>query len=100
MLITTGITSSTVSQIQLSISRQQKVIMQQEKDKNKEINPDEAYSPIARLIQIGREKSYVTIDDILRYFPKPEQDMEQLDRVFAALLSADIAFLDPSDKEE
>ena len=74
--------------------------MQQEKDKNEEINPDEASSPIARLVQIGREKSYVTLDDILRYFPKPEQDMEQLDRVFAALLSADIAFYDKADREE
>ena len=74
--------------------------MQQEKDKSSEINPDDAYSPIARLIQIGREKSYVTIDDILRYFPEPEQNMEQIDRVFAALLSADIDFYDHADREK
>ena len=31
--------------------------------------PDE-HSAIARLIELGRQKSYVTIDDILSFFPE------------------------------
>ena len=49
-------------------------------------------SPIARLFQLGREKSFITYDDILRYLPQPEGDLDQLDRVFACLLSAGIPF--------
>jgi len=32
-------------------------------------------SSLARLIQIGRNKSFVTIDDILQFFPNAEQDV-------------------------
>ncbi len=49
-------------------------------------------SPIAGLFQLGREKSYVTYDDILQYFPHPEEDLDQVDRVFAYLLIAGIPF--------
>jgi len=61
---------------------------------------------IARLIELGRQKSYVTIDDILSFFPDAEQDVDQLEEAFAALLSAGIAYIDepgplggPSDDE-
>lgn len=63
-------------------------------------------SPLARLIQIGRNKSFVTIDDILRFFPNAEQDVGQLEKAFAALISAGIPYIedaelliDPSDEE-
>ena len=72
--------------------------MPQEKDNNLTTNPIEDYSPLARLVQLGREKSYITLDDILVFFPKPEQHLEQIDRIFSALLCADIAFYDKSDK--
>jgi len=49
-------------------------------------------SPIARLFQLGREKSFITYDDILRYLPHPEEDLDQLDRVFACFLCAGIPF--------
>ena len=49
---------------------------------------------IARLIELGRQKSYVTFDDILNFFPDAEQDVDQLEETFAALLSAGIPFLD------
>jgi RNA polymerase primary sigma factor len=66
---------------------------------------DEEYSALARLIELGRQKSYVTIDDILHFFPDAEQDVEQLEEAFAALLSAGIPFiedastLEPSEDE-
>jgi RNA polymerase primary sigma factor len=55
---------------------------------------DDEYSPIARLIDLGRQKSYVTIDDIIHFFPDAEQDVEQLEEAFAALLSAGIPYVE------
>jgi RNA polymerase primary sigma factor len=55
--------------------------------------PDE-HSAIARLIELGRQKSYVTIDDIMSFFPEAEQDVDQLEEAFAALLSAGIPYVD------
>ncbi len=65
----------------------------------------EEYSAIAQLIELGRSKSYVTIDDILTFFPEAERDVDQLEEAFAALLSAGIPYVDddtnlqPSDEE-
>jgi RNA polymerase primary sigma factor len=55
---------------------------------------DDEYPAIARLIELGRQKSYVTIDDILHFFPEAEQDVEQLEETFAALMSAGIAYVE------
>jgi RNA polymerase primary sigma factor len=52
------------------------------------------YSPIAQLVDLGRKKSYITLDDILQFFPYPEQQMEQIDLVFASLISAGIPFIE------
>lgn len=66
---------------------------------------DGSFSPIARLIELGREKNYVTIDDILNFFPEAEREVSQLEEAFAALLNAGIPYVDdettiePSDKE-
>lgn len=66
---------------------------------------DDENPAIARLIDLGRQKSFVTIDDILSFFPEAEQDVDQLEEAFAALLSAGIPFIDdtsvigPSDEE-
>ena len=54
----------------------------------------EEYSPIARLIELGRKKKYVTIDDILFFFPEAEKDIGQLEEAFSALLSAGVAFVE------
>jgi RNA polymerase primary sigma factor len=61
---------------------------------------EEEYSIIARLIKLGRQKSYVTIDDILRFFPEAEQDVSQLEEAFAALMSAGIPYLEDIPVEE
>lgn len=67
---------------------------------------DEEYPAIARLIELGRQKSYVTIDDILQFFPEAEQDVEQLEETFASLMSAGIPYVEdeiiheePSDED-
>lgn len=69
-------------------------------------NGGKQVSPIARLIQIGRKKSFVTINDILQFFPDAEQDVEQLEEAFASLISAGIPYVedaellaDPSDED-
>jgi len=64
------------------------------------VDEDEEYPAIARLIELGRQKSYVTIDDILHFFPEAEQDVEQLEEAFAALLSAGIPYMEDSSPEE
>jgi len=55
------------------------------------------YTAIARLIDIGHQKSYVTIDDILHIFPDAEQDVAQLEEAFAALMAAGIPYLEDDD---
>jgi RNA polymerase primary sigma factor len=54
----------------------------------------EDFSPVAQLIQLGRKKTYVTIDDILNFFPEAERDVDKLEEAFAALLSAGIPYID------
>ena len=57
-------------------------------------NRDEEHPSIARLIELGRKKSYVTIDDILAFFPEAETDVDQLEEAFAALISAGVPYID------
>ena len=69
------------------------------------IEEQEQNPAIARLIELGRQKSFVTIDDILTLFPDAEQDIDQLEEAFSALLSAGIPYIDdhtlgdPSDED-
>jgi RNA polymerase primary sigma factor len=57
---------------------------------------DEVQNAVARLIELGRQKSYVTYDDILHFFPEAEQDVDQLEEAFAALMSAGIPYIEDS----
>jgi len=68
--------------------------------KIKEIDEDEHiqnFSAISKLIELGRQKAYITIDDILKYFPEAEQDVSQLEEAFAALMAAGIPYLEDDD---
>jgi RNA polymerase primary sigma factor len=58
------------------------------------VDEEEEFPAIARLIELGRQKSYVTLDDIVHFFPEAEQDVEQLEEAFSALLSAGIPFME------
>jgi RNA polymerase primary sigma factor len=66
---------------------------------------DDEHSSLARLIELGRQKNFVTIDDILSFFPEAETDVDQLEEAFAALISAGVPYMDdapvsgPSDEE-
>ena len=60
----------------------------------------ESDSAIAQLVEYGRQKSFVTIDDILRFFPEAEQDVDQLEEAFSALLSAGIQYTEESASDE
>jgi RNA polymerase primary sigma factor len=51
-------------------------------------------SLIAQLIDLGRAKTFVTIDDILSIFPDAERDVEQLEEAFVSLISAGIPYFD------
>jgi RNA polymerase primary sigma factor len=59
-----------------------------------EPTPEEENPAIDQLIEIGRERGYVTIDDILAFFPDAERDIDQLEETYAALLAARVNYLD------
>jgi RNA polymerase primary sigma factor len=61
---------------------------------------EDEFPAIARLIELGRQKSYVTLDDILHFFPEAEQDVQQLEEAFSALLSAGIPFMEDATTSE
>jgi RNA polymerase primary sigma factor len=54
-------------------------------------------SSISKLIELGQQKAYITIDDILHFFPEAEQDVSQLEEAFAALMAAGIPYLEDDD---
>jgi RNA polymerase primary sigma factor len=68
-------------------------------------NNNEEVPAVIQLITHGKSKGYVTIDDILHYFPDAEQDVDQLEEAFAALLNAGIPYVedeklvDPADED-
>ncbi|HPX96440.1 MAG TPA: RNA polymerase sigma factor region1.1 domain-containing protein [Brevefilum fermentans] len=62
--------------------------------------PHELASPLARLFHIARQQGYLTYDDILAVMPEPDQDLDQLDRLYAALLAAGIPYGDASAFDE
>ncbi|MCJ7511792.1 MAG: sigma-70 family RNA polymerase sigma factor [Anaerolineales bacterium] len=55
---------------------------------------EEENPAIDQLIELGRERGFVTIDDILSLFPEAERDLDQLEETYAALLAAGIPYLD------
>ena len=55
---------------------------------------EEETFPIAQLVNEGRSKGFVTLEDILHLFPEAERSVEQLEEVFSALLSAGIPYID------
>lgn len=71
-------------------------------DKDRLSEPDEADGnpAIAQLIEYGRQKTFITIEDILTFFPDAEQEVAQLEQVFAALISAGIPYIDDLSLDE
>ncbi len=57
-------------------------------------------NPLAHLLQIGRDKGYVTLDDISEIYPKAENNVDQLEEAFSALLTADIPYVESEEEAE
>ncbi len=55
---------------------------------------DSQYSALGKLVELGRQQGFVSYDDILGHFPDAEQDVSQLEEVFAALLNAQIPYVE------
>src|SRR6266542_4265767 len=51
-----------------------------------------------QLLNVGRDKGYVTYDDILGAFPDAEKNLEQMEDVFAALSDAGIQVIPTEDE--
>jgi len=64
------------------------------------VSPEEEPTAIEQLIEVGREKGYVTIDDILAAIPEAEKDLDQLEEAYTALLGAGINYLDDVNESE
>ena len=69
-------------------------------DKILMVDDEEEFPAIARLVELGRQKGYITLDDIIHFFPEAEQDVEQLEEAFSALLSAGIPFVEDANLAE
>lgn len=58
----------------------------------------EELSAEEQLINLGREKGYVTYEDILSLFPDAEKNMDQLEELFASLSDASVAVVASEDE--
>jgi RNA polymerase primary sigma factor len=75
--------------------------MQETKNKKVEIEEEVMFqgdygAGVEWLIEKGRETGHVSIDDILKVLPDAEQNIDQLDDLFEALLAAGVTYLDES----
>ncbi len=61
---------------------------------------EEEHPAIQQLLEVGKQKNFVTYDDILRFFPEAERDIDQLDEAHAALQAAGIEVVDTVDAED
>ncbi len=61
---------------------------------------EEMMSAMDQLVELGKERGFVTLDDILANFPEAEEDVDQLDEVFEALEAAGVKVLDDAEAEE
>ncbi len=55
---------------------------------------EDRHNAVAKLIELGRKKTFVTYDDILKLFPEAEQDVDRLEEAFSALVSAGIPYIE------
>ena len=67
---------------------------EQTQERNGEQVPVRFSSPqetLAHLLKVGREKGFVSYDEVLYVMPEAENDIEQLDDIFASLLDQGIS---------
>jgi RNA polymerase primary sigma factor len=51
-------------------------------------------SQVQKLIELGKSRGYVTTEEILKAVPRPEEEVGQLDEIYAELFEAGIEVLD------
>ncbi|MGB9723621.1 MAG: RNA polymerase sigma factor RpoD [Chloroflexia bacterium] len=57
--------------------------------------PSSASHPeVRQLIELGKERGYVTTEEILQALPRPENELGQLDEIYAELFEAGVEVLD------
>ena len=67
---------------------------------NPVLDEDSESSALTRLLDLGRKKGYVTIDDILQFFPDAEMYPDQLDEAYIALQNAGINYTEETNTQE
>jgi len=67
---------------------------------NSVLDDERDSSTLERLLEFGRKKKYVTYDDILHFFPDAEQDLDQLEEAYTALLGAGISYTEEDNVSE
>ncbi len=58
------------------------------------LEDEEGESRLSQFLEYGRQKSYITNDDIIRYFPDADQDVDQLEDVLSALQNSGIQYFE------
>ncbi|MGQ9467571.1 MAG: RNA polymerase sigma factor [Anaerolineae bacterium] len=59
--------------------------------------PEPEESGVDHLLALGRAQGHVTFDDILNIFPEAEENLDQLEEIFALLMSAGIPVGEPEE---
>ncbi len=54
---------------------------------------------VKKLLKLGRERGFVTQEEILQVFPKPEENIEELDQFFINLIDEDIDVFETTAEE-
>jgi RNA polymerase primary sigma factor len=54
----------------------------------------EDLTAVTKLVEVGQRIGFVTISDILDHFPEAEEDAEQLEEIFAALVTMGIPYVE------
>ncbi len=57
-------------------------------------------SAVDHLLALGRAQGYVTYDDILSVFPEAEENLDQLEEIFALLMNAGIPVGEPEELKD
>jgi len=68
-------------------------------DSNENLASELENPAIEQLIELGKDRGYITLDDILGALPEVEQDLDQLEEMYAALLAAGINVVDEITEE-
>jgi RNA polymerase primary sigma factor len=55
---------------------------------------------IDQLIELGKDRGFVTLDDILTIFPEVERDIDQLEDAYAALIAAGLRILEEGEEDD